>query len=56
MRTPSRTDRLAMKKALAIEEDKREEMGLKAKEKARDLYSLASINKKLIKFLTQFVK
>lgn len=46
----------AMKKALAMEEDKREEMGLKAKEKARDLYSLASINKKLIKFLTQFVK
>ena len=46
----------AMKKALAMDEGKRLEMGAKAKEKARELYSLASVDKKLSKFLLQFIK
>ena len=46
----------AMKKALAMDEEKRLEMGAKAKEKARELYSLASVDKKLSKFLLQFIK
>ena len=45
-----------MKKALAMDEEKRLEMGAKAKEKARELYSLASVDKKLSKFLLQFIK
>lgn len=47
---------LAMQKALKMDEDKRIKMGIEAKEKAKELYSLTSINKKLDEFLIQFIK
>ena len=46
----------AMNKVLKMDESKRIEMGEKAKIKAQELYSLSSVNKKLSKFLAQFVK
>lgn len=46
----------ALVKAIKMDEDKRIEMGLKAKKKAQELYSLSSVNKKLNEFLVQFVK
>ena len=45
-----------MQKALKMDEDKRVKMGIEAKEKAKELYSLTSINKKLDEFLIQFIK
>ena len=46
----------ALVKAVKMDEDKRIEMGLKAKKKAQELYSLSAVNKKLNEFLSQFVK
>ena len=46
----------AMNKVIKMDEDKRIEMGKKAKIKAQELYSLSSVNKKLNQFLAQFVK
>lgn len=44
----------AMNKVLKMEEDKRIEIGEKAKIKAQELFSLSAVNKKLNKFLAQF--
>ena len=46
----------ALNKAIKMDEEKRIEMGLKAKKKAQDLYSLSNVNKELNEFLVQFSK
>ena len=46
----------ALNKAINMDEEKRTEMGLKAKKKALELYSLSAVNEKLNKFLAEFIK
>ena len=46
----------AMQKVLKMDEDKRIAMGLEAKKKAQELYSLSAVNKRLNEFLSQFIK
>ena len=46
----------AMQKVLKMDENKRDAMGLEAKKKAQELYSLSAVNKRLDEFLSQFIK
>lgn len=46
----------AIEKVLKMSANKRAELGTKAKEKVKELYSLTSINGKIINFLSQFIK
>lgn len=47
----------AMQKVLKMDEEKRNSMGLEAKKKAQELYSLSSVNKRINEFLlSHFIK
>lgn len=46
----------ALNKVIKMDEEKRNDMGLKAKKKAQDLYSLSAVNNKINAFLAKLVK